>query len=417
MLLKLLSLLILFALSAFFSGTETAFISLGKFQYKEYIRKKKKHYMLVKRLKDDPQKLISTVLIGNNLVNIAATALATIIGTEIFILKGWDFSQATAAGIITGIMTLIVLVFGEVIPKTYSNLHFEKVIMKSVRIIYFLSIFFMPLIYILNIITRFVTQNKVSIKTNDTVTEDEIKSIVNVGSDEGGIALYEKQLIHKIFQFDDKIVKEIMTPRHKVFSLNASLKIKDVLKEIINHGYSRIPIYDFDKDNIIGIFHIKDLIQSFKKKGINNSLKSLSVKPFFISESKSIDGLFKQMQRRKIQMAIVVDEFGALAGLITIEDLIEEIVGEIYDEHDDHIKLITKVNSREYLINGEATIREIKDITGIKIDSMLSETINSFIFSKLGKIPVNNDEIKLKKGKLIIQKATDKTIEQVRLKV
>jgi putative hemolysin len=416
MLIKLLILFILFALSGFFSGTETAFISLGKFQYKEYIRKKMPHYQLVKKLKDNPHKLISTVLIGNNLVNIAAASLATLIGTEFFILKGWDFSQATAAGIITGIMTIIILIFGEVIPKTYSNIHFNKVIMKSVKIIYFLSIVFTPFIYFLDKITNLVMMGKVSSKTNDAITEEEIKTIVNVGSEEGGIAHYERQLIHKIFQFDDKIVKEIMTPKHKVFSLDSNMKIKNVLKDIINQGYSRIPLYKDEKDNIVGIFHIKDLISSIKKNNLNNNLKSLAIKPLFIPESKTIDVLFKQMQRRKIQMAIVVDEFGALLGIVTIEDLIEEIVGEIYDEHDEHIKLITKLGPKDFLINGEATIREIKDITGIKIDSMQSETISSFILSQLGQIPNQNDELKLKKGKLIIEKASDKLIEKVRLK-
>ncbi|MFT4298010.1 MAG: hemolysin family protein, partial [Candidatus Woesearchaeota archaeon] len=321
MLIKLTVLIVILRISALFSGAETAFMSLGKFQYKEYIRKKKKNYLLVSKLKENPHKLISTVLIGNNLANIAAASLGTLIGTEFFTDIGWNFSQATIAGIITGILTVIVLVFGEVIPKTYSNKNYTKVVMRSARVIYILSIIFTPIVYILNLVTKIFMHGKAFSANQDYITEEEIKTIVNVGSDEGCIAPYEKQLIHKIFQFDDKIVKEIMTPRHKVFSLDANSKVKDVLKEIINKGYSRIPLYDKEKDNIIGIFHIKDLIQSFKKKGLNTNLRSLSSKPFFVPESKSIDTLFKQMQRRKIQLAIVVDEFGALAGIVTIEDL------------------------------------------------------------------------------------------------
>jgi len=417
MLIKIIILLILVALSGFFSGAETAFMSLGKFKYKEYIRKKRKHYLVVQSLKENPHKLISTILICNNLVNIAAASLATLYGAEFFLEKGWQLSGAAAAGIVTGVLTLVILIFGEIIPKTYANLHYAKVVSNSARTIYVLSILFTPIIYLFDIITKITMKGKVSSKNEEKITEEEIKTIVSVGSEEGGIDTYERQLIHKIFQFDDKIVKEIMTPRMKVFSLDADAKIQTVIKDIIEEGHSRVPVYKENNDNIIGIFHIRDMLDLIGKKNLDKKLKTLSTKPLFVPESKPIDDLFKEMQKKKIQMSIVVDEFGGLAGVVTMEDLLEEIVGEIYDEDDERVRLIRKVGPREYLVNGESTLREVKEACKIKVDALESETIGSYILTKLEKIPEKGEEIKMKKGKITVEKVTDKSIEQVRVKV
>lgn len=418
MLIKIITLLTLVALSGFFSGAETAFMSLGKFKYKEYIRKKRKNYLVVQSLKENPHKLISTILICNNLVNISAASLATLYGAEFFLEKGWQLSGATSAGIVTGILTLVILIFGEIIPKTYANLNYVKVVSNSARIIYVLSKIFTPIIYLFDIITKITMRGKASPRIGEKITEEEIKTIVSVGSEEGGIANYERHLIHKIFQFDDKIVKEIMTPRMKVFSLNADAKIQGVIKEIIEEGHSRVPIYkDNNNNNIIGIFHIKDMLDLIGKKNLDKKLIALSTRPLFVPESKPVDDLFKEMQKKKIQMAIVVDEFGGLAGVVTMEDLLEEIVGEIYDEDDEKVSLIKKVGPREFLVNGESTLREVKEACKIKVDALESETIGSYILTKLEKIPEKGEEIKMKKGKITIEKVTDKAIEQVIVKV
>ncbi len=416
MIVELIVLFILIALSGFFSGSETAFMSLGKFKFKEYIRKKKPHYKLVQILKDNPHKLLSTILIGNNLVNIAAASLATLIGTDFFMQQGWNISQASAAGIVTGVLTLVVLIFGEIIPKTYANKHYEIIIKRTVHIIYILNILFTPIVFLLDFVTKTFSPKK-SGSEEEKITEEEIKTIVSVGSDEGGIDSYEKHLIHKIFQFDDKIVKEIMTPRVKVFMLDANAKIEEILKQMIDEGVSRIPIYEKDQDNIIGVFHIRDVLESLQKNRLNKKLKTLAAKPYFVPESKPIDDLFKEMQRKKIQMAVVVDEFGGLAGIVTIEDLLEEIVGEIYDEDDEKVNHIRKVSAREFVISGEATVREVKETTGAKLDGLESETIGSYILTKLEKIPVKGETIKLKKGKIIVNKVTDKTIVSIRLRL
>ncbi|MCB9359474.1 HlyC/CorC family transporter [Candidatus Woesearchaeota archaeon] len=413
MIIKLLILAVLIALSGFFSGTETAFMSLGKFKYKEYLRRKRKNYLLVQKLKENPRKLLSTILIGNNLVNIAAASLATIYGTELFTSYGYTLSQAAIAGIVTGVITLAVLVLGEIMPKTWANTHYEKVIGHSAQIIYIMSLVFTPIIFVLDFITKLAS---VGHKIDDRITEEEIKTMVSVGSEEGGIDHYEKHLIHKIFQFDDKIVKEIMTPRVKVYTIDANSKIKDSLKGILEEGYSRVPIYLDNPDNIIGIFHIRDVLNSLEKKKLSQSVSKISSKPLFVPESKPIDELFKEMQKKKVQMAIVVDEFGGMAGVVTVEDLLEEIVGEIYDEDDERVHIIRKTAAREFTINGDATLREIKERTKIKLEGLESDTISAFVLEKLGKIPQKDEEIKIKKGKIIVVNVTEKTIESVKLK-
>jgi putative hemolysin len=414
MLTKSLIIVVLLILSSFFSGAETAFMSLGKFKYKEYIRRKKKHYLLVQKLKENPRKLLSTILIGNNLVNIAIASLATLFSAEYLVKKGLDWNHAIIASIITGTITLVVLIFGEIMPKTWANLNYERYIRFSARPIYLLSLLFTPLIFLLDFVTKLASSGH---KIDDKITEEEIKTIVNVGSEEGGIDFYEKHLIHKIFQFDDKIVREIMTPKTKVYSINSNLRIKDVLKGLLNEGYSRVPIYGKDPNDIVGIFHIRDVLSHLEKNKIYDPVKSISFKPFFILGSKPIDNLFKEMQRRKVQLAVVVDKKGKMEGIVTMEDLLEEIVGEMYDEDEQQTRLIRKVGKKEYLLEGEVSLREIKEKTSVKIDGLESETISSWIISRYKRFPKIGSELKLRRGKLIILDVKDKLINSVKLQL
>lgn len=408
-------LVILLLLSAFFSGTETAFMSLGKFKFKEYVRKKRPHWEKVKVLKEDPHRLISTILIGNNIVNIAAASFGTIIGFEFARRMGWAVSEAVIGGVITGVLTIFVLIFGEVIPKTYAHRYYNQVVGYSVRVIYILSYVFAPIIKILDVITHLVTNGKVNQKLDDRITEEEIKTIINVGSDEGGIDLYERQLIHKIFQFNDKIAKEIMTPSTKVFELDKRAKIHEVLRDVLKRGYSRIPVYDENPDNVIGVFHVWDILEAVNRNKMDKTVGSLSVKPYFVPESKQIDVLFKEMQKRKLQLAMVVDEYGKLAGVITIEDLLEEIVGEIYDEDEQPHAAVRKISATEFSATGGATLREIKEKSKLKLEGLESDTISSLILSKLGYIPKKDEFITVDKAVIKVTKATEKAIESVRI--
>lgn len=418
MIIEIIFLVTLIILSGFFSGAETAFMTLGKFRTKEYITFKKKNYEIVQKLKENPHKLISTILICNNLVNIAAASLATLLGTDIFQMLGFNLTESVMAGIITGIMTLIVLIFGEVIPKNNATRNYEKVVGNSAKIVYILGWIFAPLILILDLIQRFVNKDKISPREEEKVTEEEIKTIVNFGSAEGGIDTYEKHLIHKIFQFDDKIVKEIMTPRMKVMSLDAKTKIKEAIKDMNKEGYSRIPIFNENQDDIVGVFHMRDVLDAVEKRKLTKPVSSIAVKPLFVPESKPIDDLFKEMQKNKVQIAIVVDEFGGMSGIVTMEDLLEEIVGEIYDEDEQRVNVIRKISKKEFRIDGEATIRDIKEKTKAKFkDAMDSETIGSYILTVLGHIPKKGEEIKLRKGKIIVETVTETTVKKILLKL
>jgi putative hemolysin len=417
MIIKIIFLILLIFLSGFFSGSETAFMSLGKFKTKEYINKKKRNFEIVQKLKEDQSKLISTILIGNNLVNIAAASLATLLGSEIFSNIGFNFTESITAGIVTGIMTLVVLIFGEVIPKNNAANNYEKIVSKSAKTIYILSILFFPLIWILNLIHNVIIKDS-KIDFEQKVTEEEIKTIVNVGSDEGGIDSYEKHLIHKIFQFDDKIVKEIMTPRMKTITVEANVKIKDIIKLMNKEGFSRVPVYKNSPDNIVGLFHMRDVLDAVQKNKLNKPVKTICTKPFFVPESKPIDDLFKDMQKNKLQLVIVVDEFGGFSGIASMEDLLEEIVGEIYDEDEQRTNNIRETSKNEYKVDGESTIREIKELLKLKfLDAMDSETIGSYVLSKLGHIPKKGEEIQLKKGKIIIDTVTDTTVKKIIIKL
>lgn len=418
MIVKIILLIILIVLSGFFSGAETAFMTLGKFKTREYINSKRKNYKIVQDLKENPHKLISTILIGNNLVNIGAASLATLVGREIFLTLGMNLTESLMAGIVTGIMTLVVLIFGEVIPKNNATRNCEKLVGNYARTIYLLGIIFYPLIWILDLIQKSVTKEKINIEQEEKITEEEIKTIVNVGSDEGGIDSYEKQLIHKIFQFDDKIVKEIMTSRMKVVLIDSKTKIKDAIKEMNKKGFSRIPIYKDNPDNIVGVFHMRDVLEAVEKRKTSQTVKSISTKAVFVPENKPTDDLFKEMQRDKVHMAIVVDEFGGVSGVVTIEDLLEEIVGEIYDEDEQRVNNIRKLSKKEYRVDGEATIRDVKEKIKVKFkDAMESETIASYILTVLGHIPLKGEEIKLKKGKIIIETVTETTVKKVLIKI
>lgn len=417
MIFKIILLIILIFLSGFFSGSETAFMSLGKFKTKEYIKNKKRNFEIVQKLKENPSRLISTILIGNNLVNIAAASLATILGSEIFIKLGFNFTESLTAGIVTGVMTLTVLIFGEVIPKNNAAKNYEKVVSKTARIIYILSIIFLPLIWMLDLIHNFIIKDS-DVPDDQKVTEEEIKTIVNVGTDEGCIDIYEKHLIHKIFQFDDKIVKEIMTPRMKTFAVESSVKIKDVLKLMNKEGFSRVPVYKKSLDDIIGIFHMRDVLEAVEKNKLDKPIKTICSKPFYVPESKPIDDLFKDMQKNKLQLVVVVDEFGGFSGIASMEDLLEEIVGEIYDEDETRTNNIKATSKNEYRIDGESTIREIKEKLKIKFsDAMDSETISSYVLSRLGHIPLKGEEIIMKKGKIIIDTVTETTVKKVIIKI
>ncbi|RME54168.1 HlyC/CorC family transporter [Candidatus Woesearchaeota archaeon] len=392
-------LLILLVFSAFFSGIEIAVFSSSNVKLKTLAKKNKKAKELL-NMKKDPKSLLTTILIGNNIVNIAAASIATVVIVEIFGNRGIAIS--------TGLMTFLVLVFGEITPKSYATHYPEKIALYSVPLLKFFSILFYPIAIIVNFLTQFTNK-----KSNQRhVTEEEIKVFVSEGVKNGEVEKEEEKMIKNVLHFNDIRVHDVMTPRTEIFALPHNAKINDVIKTISTCRYSRIPLYKNTKDNIVGIVHIKDILK-YLYKGKNIYLKTIATKPFFVPENKVISELFKSMQKNFIHIAIVVDEFGGTAGLVTLEDLIEELVGEIVDEFDLKRELISKINKNTIKVHAGTEIKQINSSFNINLPGKSTDTISAFILKKLKRIPKKGEKIKQGNLTIIVSDATRKKIEKV----
>jgi putative hemolysin len=404
-LLIILTILIFF--SAFFSGVETAYLSLGRAKLKNMLERKVKNSEIIAKLKDEPHKLISTILIGNNVVNIGASAIAT----ALFI----GYFGSIGVGIATGIMTLIILLFGEITPKTIAISNSEKICSFTAPFIYSLTKLFKPLIWLTDKFTKGLTRTFGDSKIS-TITEEEIKSFISIGEETGSIEKDEKEMINNIFKMNDIEIKNIMIPKINMISIDGNKKLKERLNKIIKCGLSRIPVYKNEKDKIVGILYIKDVIKEIAKGNLDKKIERITRDAFFIPETKKADSLLNEFKRLKTHIAVAINEYGDVTGLITLEDILEEIVGEIYDETD-RIKIkIKKIKPKTYQIDGESTLGEIHKELNKKI--FLGKeyvTISGYIMNKLSRIPKNKEEIEFKKFKLKIIKINDNKINKVLL--
>ncbi|MDD2389628.1 MAG: hemolysin family protein [Desulfobacterales bacterium] len=380
---QIILLAILLVLSAFFSSSETAFFSISKTKARHIAKQEGRAYALIKKMKDEPHRLLSTVLIGNNVVNIAASALATSLTMEVF--------PRYAVGMATGIMTLLILVFGEVFPKSIATRNNILIARMAIFPIYWLSILFYPIIRFLNFIPMLTGK----IKKTPAFTEEELMTFVEVVEEEGEIKVEEKDLIHKIFDFDDTNASEIMTPRGDMFIIDVNDKFR--INEIIQSGFTRIPIIDDEIDNVIGILNIKDLLRHMTAENLNFDqidIRSIMFKPYFIPENKKLDKLLQQFQKRKNHIAIVVDEHGGIAGLVTLEDVLEELVGEIVDETDREESHIIKTKNQDWIVLGKSDIEEVNERIHMDIpESNEYDTFSGYILDRIGRIPEENEVI------------------------
>lgn len=405
---KLILLAVMIVLSGFFSMSETAFVSLSHLRIRHLIEKKVKRANLVSNLKDNMHKLIIAILIGNNVVNIAASAIATTIALE--------FSQSWGVSIATGAMTLLILIFGEVTPKSLAIMHSEKICFKIAPFMKFLMILLMPFIFMLDLISKKITKRE-ELENNNGITEEEVKSIIRMGEEVGSIEKEEKEMIQNIFKFNDIAAVEVMTPRPDVFCLNADKKISDVLEIIIEKKFSRIPVYENKMENLIGLVHIRTILQSVLDKNLDKKLKDIMLPIHMVPESKKIDDVLEEFQNKKIQLAVVIDEYGGVAGIITVEDLIEEIVGEIYDEKDIKMPIVRKINKSTAIVRGKARIDEINKQLNIRLKENKSyDTISGMIMDKLERIPKVGDSITIRGHEIIVEKATKKRVIEVKIK-
>ncbi len=398
-------LIILIIFSAFFSGAETAFLSFSKLRVLHLIEKKKKNAELVHRLKMNPHRLLVTILIGNNAANISAASVAGAIGQVKY--------ENLGLGIAIGIMTLLILIFGEIIPKAYCIRYAEKISLFIAPAILFFSYVFYPILISLDFINTLIVKLGPK-KEKPLITEGEVRTMIKVGEYEGSIKKEEREMIHSVFEMDDIEVKEIMVPRVDIFSLNFNKSIKEVMTDIIGSVYSRIPVFDKTIDNIKGIVFVKDILVQLAKGNENILLKELMKPAVFITENKRINTLLKQFRDKKNHIALIVDEYGGIQGLVTIEDILEELVGEIYDETDVPEKLINVINRNIYKVDGRADLGEVNEKLKLNLEENEDyETISGYILFKINKIPKENEEFNIENLRFKIDKMEGNRIRQV----
>ncbi|NFO13426.1 HlyC/CorC family transporter [Clostridium botulinum] len=405
---EIVTLVILLMLSGFFSMSETALMSLNKIRLRHMVEEGVPGAKLVEKLTEDPNKLLGAILIGNNIVNIAASGLATMLATNMF--------GPTGVGIATGVMTVLVLIFGEITPKSIAKQKAESVALKVGKPIRLTVIIFKPFVYIFTAISSFF----IKILGGDPkasepfITEEELKTMVGVSEEEGVLENVEKEMIFNVFDFADLQVKDVMVQRVDVSALDSEATYDDVLKLIKEEQFSRIPIYNQTIDDIIGILNVKDLLM-LENPRENFKMEKYIREPYYTFEFKKIVELFKEMKKERNHIAVVLDEYGGTVGIITIEDLIEEIVGDIEDEYDDANTSIEVIKDNEYIVDGNVRLHDIGDLIGIDMESDEFDSVGGLIIGELGRMPEEKEEIECDSMKFIVENIDKNRIKKVRI--
>lgn len=404
-LLEIVLLITLLFLSALFSSAETAFTHIDLLKIKHLVSSGNKRAKTLEKLKDNSEKTLTTILIGNNLVNISASSIATSLAIDFFGNKG--------VGIAVGVMTFLILVFGEITPKSYAIRKAESLALFVAPLFDFLSKIFYPISLAFTGISNLFLGK--SVKNTPMFTEDEIKTLIDVSGEEGTIEEDEKEMITSIFEFGDTRVKEIMIPRVDMVCVEAEENIKEVLAKAIKGGYSRFPVYKDEIDNIVGILYIKDLLKYLKDGNFNICADKIKREAYFIPETKRADDLLREMQKKRVHMAIVIGEYGAVIGLVTLEDLIEEIVGEIFDEYDVAKDEITYLDKNTAIVDARLPIDEFNEKMNLQLPSDPFDTLAGFMMEYLDKVPEEGEEVEYDGNKFIIEKMDEKKISKVRI--
>jgi len=405
---QIISLVILIVLSSFFSMSETALMSLSRIRLRHMVEAEVPGAELVEKLTRNPNRLLGTILIGNNVVNIGAAAMATVLATNIFGDGG--------VGIATGIITVLVLIFGEITPKSIAKQKSEAVALRVARPIELIVIIFKPLVYIFTTISSLVIRilggNPNEAKS--FITHEELKTMVGVSEEEGVLENDEKEMIFNVFEFADLQVKDVMVQRVDIVSVDKEASYDEVIDVIKNEQFSRIPIYNQTIDNIIGVLNIKDLATIENLREDFNISKYIR-DPFYTFEFKKIIELFKEMKKTRNHIAVVLDEYGGTVGLVTIEDLVEEIVGEIEDEYDEEKNPVEFIKENEYVVEGSLRLHDISDLIGINIDSEEFDSVGGLMIEDLGRMPEEQEEVIVNNIKFIAEEIEKNRIRKVRM--
>lgn len=388
---RLIALVILVLLSAFFSSAETAFMTANKVKMKALADDGNKSAALVLKICEDTQKMLSAILIGNNIVNISASALMTVFVTDL-----WG---SFAVGIGTGVLTLIVLIAGEILPKTIATANAESIALIYSHIVMVIIYVTMPISFFINGIATFLLKLlRIDVTNRQTMTENELKTYVDVSHEDGVIETGEKEIIYNVFDFSDAHAKDIMIPRIDMTCVSTEASYSEVMKIFKENMYTRIPVFEgSEQDNIIGLINVKDLILVQDKE--NFQIKDYIRKAYYTYEYKKTADLLMEMRKKSQNVAFVLSEYGMTVGMITLEDLLEEIVGEIRDEYDsDEAELIKDLGDKKYLVEGNVKLDDINDALGTELDSEDYDSIGGLMIENLERLPGYGETVTLDNG-------------------
>lgn len=384
-------------------------MSLSKIRIRHMVDEGIKGAPLIQDLVDQPSKMLGAILIGNNIVNIGASALATSLAMDHF--------GSAGIGIATGLMTLFVLIFGEITPKSLAAQNSEKLSLAVVRIIQFLTVIFSPLLFVLLKFTSLFVRLLGGDGNTERpfITEEELRTMVQVGHEEGVLEGEEKKMIYNVFEFGDAQVREVMTPRMDMIAIDAEATYEDIVEKFKIEQFSRMPVYEENTDNIIGILYLKDLF-FYEGAPEDFDVHAFLRKPLFTYEFIGTTELFNQMKRGRVPMAIVLDEYGGTAGIATMEDLVEEIVGEIHDEYDLHEQEIEVIKEDEYIVEGSTKIDLVNEMLGINIESEEFDSIGGFVVGELGRMAEVGDTVSYQSITFEVEEIDKNRIERLRVK-
>jgi len=410
--------LILLILSAFFSSAETALTTVSRMKIRSLVEEGNKRARTVSKLIEDQSKMLSAILICNNVVNLSASSISTSFAYHICSEKmGMSSNNSLAAGIATGILTVLVLIFGEITPKSYATIHSEKLSLSFGNIIYLITQLLTPVVFLVNVLSRgilFLFRIDMT-KKPSSITEDELMTIFDVSHEEGVIESEEHEMITNIVEFGDSQVKDVMVPRMDVELVPADCSYEELMNAFSKHKFSRMPVYSEKIDNIIGTINLKDVF-FFHGSPESFNVKDLTREPYITYEYRKTSELFVDMRKDYTAMAIVLDEYGAFAGVVTIEDLIEEIVGEIRDEYDvEEEDSIKNIGPNEYIVEGSTNLNDVNDELGLSIESVDYDSIGGHVINLLSDFPNEGQQTEDEQAYYTVLEVDNRSIDKIHI--
>ncbi len=401
----------LLCLSGFFSSAETALTTVNKMRVRSLADAGDKTAITLTKIIEDPGKMLSTILVGNNIVNLSASSLMTTLTMEIF--------GSAAVGIATGILTLLILVFGEITPKTLATIHAEKIAMAYAKVIYTMMCVLTPVIFLINQLSMgFLFLMRVDPnQKRDSITEDELRTIVQVSHEEGVIESEEKAMINNVFDFGDSVARDVMVPRIDMVMVDVEASYQDLIAIFREERFTRIPVYEDSTDNVIGIINMKDLLLVDEPE--NFSIRQLMREPLYTYEFKKTAELMLEMRKAvNNNLVIVLDEYGATAGLISMEDMLEEIVGEIRDEYDqDEEEEVKEIGPDEYMVSGSAKLDDLNKQLGLHLESEDYDSIGGLVIGLLEHLPEEGEEVECLNLHLKVEHMEKNRIDRIRINI